>query len=791
MSDDLKSLEQAQRMTALSLNQFMMGGDDLTRVHLKDVTEMANEVARVLPAGNVVRMVFSQLRNIRGRHVSNDDTRRMMSLLNQGMATFLDKATYMAFFTTPALLISGYQLLLRAAGKDPEAAFPDGTWQFYLEFGLREDSARHACETMGFKQAIDANDLEVSEADQLAAWIQAVSRLLLTYDELLAQEWRERLILYQLGQRLDDRKITARWVARRPYGVPPPNTQQYINYRQLEFWEFVREALSSEMREHDVNETMMLWGNEETLTISDRQSYQKQMSLLHMLEPGAFNDERRPLPLEYAQIAVIWNHTYYMIPLTHKGRPLDRRAIRAVAHSILHTPPTHQYPTVDELLITIPRAAQRNVRTQLPRNVMEQVEWLRVAPVIINWDEADAGLPLTSIRQGKRGIGDHALTLFRTQDSMVFDQSHIFFDAIWGMAVAEILTNQAIHNIRQMDQLPPANSNIQPPMLDLIAPPQVKKLLQQQLLSGRESSAEVEVPIVSVMNRLRRLMRQRNRDLQLTINDWLMLYRSLFNQQYRPSRRLARVLKNLEQQGQQEATAVEHLREMLKEQRKTSPAFLIPIDASATNPQARIYPVTYSPRPPWTDIAAVHAKVWKLWGEYTNDEVPEQWSAFNKARTQYMGMIRMFGVLMARYKEIALEGETMSVATLKILGTVPKSLQKMLSNIPDKIDILNDMLKGTEVFSNVGKVAETSSLARFITAKDDNQKKELCWGVMTRADDTMIITVRDFRPAVVDLMEIDPDVAQMVTRDLLEGFAKGLTTYVRQLAEIVQARKKR
>ena len=34
--------------------------------------------------------------------------------------------------------------LLRLAGKDPEEAFPEGTWQFYVDYALREDSLRGA-----------------------------------------------------------------------------------------------------------------------------------------------------------------------------------------------------------------------------------------------------------------------------------------------------------------------------------------------------------------------------------------------------------------------------------------------------------------------------------------------------------------------------------------------------------------------------------------------------------------------------------------------------------------------
>ncbi len=150
----------------------------------------------------------------------------------------------------------------------------------------------------------------------------------------------------------------------------------------------------------------------------------------------------------------------------------------------------------------------------------------------------------------------------------------------------------------------------------------------------------------------------------------------------------------------------------------------------------------------------------------------------------------MFSILMARYKEVALMGESFSTVTLKILASVPKKLQPMVRSIPDRIDILNDMLKGTEVFSNVGQVASTSSLTRFMTAKDDNEKKVLCWGIMTRADGTMVISLRDFRPQVEALHRAGAgDVARLVTQDFLNGYADGLRRYIFELIEIVRVRK--
>jgi hypothetical protein len=72
------------------------------------------------------------------------------------------------------------------------------------------------------------------------------------------------------------------------------------------------------------------------------------------------------------------------------------------------------------------------------------------------------------------------------------------------------------------------------------------------------------------------------------------------------------------------------------------------------------------------------------------------------------------------------------VGSIKLLAYMPAPLQRLLDNIPGRFDVLNDIIKGREVFSNVGAVAKTSTLTRFITAKDDNDKKTLAWGVIRR-----------------------------------------------------------
>jgi hypothetical protein len=101
---------------------------------------------------------------------------------------------------------------------------------------------------------------------------------------------------------------------------------------------------------------------------------------------------------------------------------------------------------------------------------------------------------------------------------------------------------------------------------------------------------------------------------------------------------------------------------------------------------------------------------------------------------------------------------------------------------------LNDIIKGREVISNVGAVAPSSTLTRFLTAKDDNDKKALAWGIITDAKGVMTITLRDFRPYVGLLNAAGAKVlATRLAQDYLESYAQSLNTFILDLQRITEA----
>jgi hypothetical protein len=139
-------------------------------------------------------------------------------------------------------------------------------------------------------------------------------------------------------------------------------------------------------------------------------------------------------------------------------------------------------------------------------------------------------------------------------------------------------------------------------------------------------------------------------------------------------------------------------------------------------------------------------------------------------------------------REIAIQGESASVGAIKMLAHLPPPVQRLLDKVPDQIELLNDLLKGKEVFSNIGQVAPSSSLVRFISAKDDNDQKQLTWGVLTDASGIMHISLRDFRPHVAALHAIDRhDLANFITQDYLDAYANGMNIFIKDLWRITQA----
>jgi hypothetical protein len=757
---------------------------DLSHLSLPEIDGVADVVAQLVPAGNVPGVILSGLARLPGRRPPLHNIQRDIHLLFKGVEQTLDKVVYGAFFAGPAAVIWGYQNLLKLAGKDPETSFPEGTWQFYLDYALREDTARHANETHGFDTALRQHNISLSSVDRATAWAMTAIYTLHQYAHLLENEWRERVyisLLKQLAAHLPENsfsKTYSVWEKQRPYGRGRDATsvEDYPQYRRLKFdtfWTQTLEKLDNELKQALLQQIRTAEENELI-------AYQQQMTILAYLEPTAYGEKRVPIDLANTHIGIIYRGVYYLLPICQADttQPADVHHIRRQIAAI-----TAQSNTSSASLVSLAemrRAALGNLQGKWNPRLRDSIDALRFAPILINLDRRSRHLPLSQIRHSERGIGGHALTIFDTDETIIFDQSHIFFDGAWGSALSEIMTNEALSWAVYLMSLPPAPAAripIQPLTFDFT--PADVKLLENAPRVMPEASAETDIIKVRPILSLRNLFKQRSDLLQLTVNDLLVLYRAIHGTTYKPSSALRRELEDLPPNVQQRVL------EAITEQK--NPVILIPIDASPHSPRDRLHPMTFEVPLSELDFVGLHYDVIEALNAYENatGNRTTYYQQFDALQRQYLAMLAGFGEIMSRAKKIAIEGESMSVGTIKLLAHIPTPLQRLLDEIPGRFEMLNDLIKGREVFSNVGAVVKSSTLTRFISAKDDNDKKTLVWGVITDANGVMRLSLRDFRAHVGILHEAGyPELAQRITQDYLESYAIGLNRYIDDLRRI-------
>jgi len=425
------------------------------------------------------------------------------------------------------------------------------------------------------------------------------------------------------------------------------------------------------------------------------------------------------------------------------------------------------------------------LRAKFNRTVNEEINALRSTPILLNFDVRLRDLPLADLRQVERGIGDHALTIFNTGATFVFDQSHIFFDGAWGAALAEILTNEALSWAVYLNSQPPA----QPAAQQIYTTPgfhfqssELSLISQAPHVTVEVGAESDEVNLKSILS-LRKFFKQRSDLLQLTVNDLLVLYRAIHAVTYQPNGGLVAELKKLASDSKTKPAAQATLQEV-ENAKRSNPAILIPIDASQRSPRERLYPMSFEVPLNDLDFIQLHIQTLQALEAYEkgSGDRTTLYIEFDRLQRNYLATLAGFGTVLSRAKEIAILGESTSVGSIKLLAHMPVPLQRLLDNIPGQFDVLNDIIKGREVFSNVGAVAKTSTLTRFITAKDDNDKKTLAWGVITDAQGVMRVTLRDFRPHVA-LLETagQRDLARRLADDYLAAYVRGLNQYVLDL----------
>ncbi|HSH05344.1 MAG TPA: hypothetical protein VLL52_22705 [Anaerolineae bacterium] len=792
-----EQLHQASIATANILRQTAISPEtrQLSQLTLPEVDGLIEQVAQAVPAGNVPGLILSGLARLPGRRPPLKSIKRDIKLLFTGVEKTIDAAVYAGAFAGPAAVIWGYQNILRLAGKDPDQAFPDGTWQFYVEYALREDTARHTNETHGFDTTLQRHNITLHPVDRLTSWVMAAIQILHQYHHLLQNEWRERRYLALLAQIPTDpqqqrkfHRLFTTWVKQRPYHRSTdalPN-ETYSQYRQRLFEAFLAEHTTT----LTPAERQQWQAQCEAEEAQDLANYQEQLSILSYLDPDKYGETRIPLPLSQLHIGIVHQGVYYRLPICTPGTntPPPITAIRQQVATILYQKTTATSAPLTPLA-QLQRQTLNNLIPALDPSTQQALEQLRHCPIIINNDPRPHDLPLAQLRRAERGVGDHALTIFNTTKTFAFDQSHIYFDGAWGAALAEIMTGEALSWAVYLNtQSPPTmlSTPITPLTFSFSTTHQTK--IKNSPQATPEANAESPAIDIASILRLRTYFKQRSDLLNLTVNDILLLYRAIHARTYQPHPDHLQTLTQLAQiptSATAAATTLTHL----QQSNTLSPAILIPVDASRNHPRARLYPLVFEVPINELDFINLHQRALHTAQAYhqADGDRTEVFNQFNEAQKSYLATLASFGTVLTEAKKIALTGESASSGAIKLLAHMPLPLQKLLNDVPDRFELLNDMLKGREVFSNVGAVAPTSSLTRFITAKDDNDKKRLAWGVITNAKKEMIITLRDFRPYVKALYDIDQHtLAQQITQHYLDTYVDGLNQFILELQRITK-----
>ena len=786
--------KRATKMTAASLKEVAAANSTrtLSRLSLPEIDAVIDLVAQVIPAGNVPGMILSGLTRLPGQRPPIQKVQQDVNILFKEMERVIETAKYGAFFAGPAAVIWGYQNLLKLAGKDAEESFPEGVWQFYADYALREDTARHANETHGFDTALKQHHIQLDPIDRLTAWTMAAIMCLHRFDALLENEWRERAAATLAQDELRHTgsarvtNIYRAWESQRPYRRDNDAAgMDYPEYRKHKFERYLKNVLQTLP-----TTSFAVW--EEKLNAALREelpAYQQQMTILARLDPGPYGETRVRYDAPQARVGIVHRNGYYLLPICEPGtnRPLDVNTARAQIAAIVSSPSAA--PTSLEGLARVKRSALPKLRETLHATLNAGLQQLSYAPILINSDKRERPLPLSELRQAERGIGDHALTIFDTGETFVFDQSHIFFDGAWGAALAEIMTNEALSWATYLTQLPtpvPARIRVYEPLalpMESSDADQIEKAPRVMYEVGAETD---NVSLTACLS-LRKQFKQRNDLLQLTINDLLVLYRAIHVFTYEPSLELLAQLNQLEEQ---EPDVVRGVREALKESRQVNPSILIPIDASQPHPRDRVYPLNIEVPLADLDLISLHKQTIEALDAYekAGRERTGSYTRFNRLQKNYLASLAGFGAIMSKAREIAKQGESASVGAIRLLAHLHPAIQQILDKVPERFDALNNILKGREVFSNVGAVSPSSALSRFLTAKDDNNLKQMAWGVITDSKGTMRISLRDFRPHVTALKHIGKkELAKFMTQDYLDKYTDGLNIYVKELSRITKA----
>lgn len=548
-----QEVRQATLATAADLRSIAtnIAEERISELSLPEVDAVVNIVAKMVPAGNVPGLIASGLARLGSNNPTQKEVKRDIGMLFRGMSHMFDHAVYNVFFAGPAQVIHGYQNILKLTGKSPEAAFPEGTWQFYVDYALREDRARYTVETHGFDTALHDNNIRLDEIDRMTTWVMTAIQTLHNYPQLLENEWRERVYIREIINLFDDDQTRARyqklfnqWLAVLPYRrmADARGDEDYPAYRRRKFDEWLFASLASLNREEKLEWMKRI----KAAKVNEMAAYVQQMSIHSFLQPDQYAETRTSLDLETIHVALVYGDHYYLIPVCEKDstEAIDSSVVQSYITAIVKQPSTHT--AVDlALFADMKRGQWEAVRRKLPKKLVEELSMLRLCPIVLNFNPRNHEQAIAEIRQAERGIGDHALTIFDTRKTFVFDQSHIYFDGAWGAALAEIMTNEALAwaaYLSNQKRVAPTERPYSPRF-------EISKSMRQYVEKLERVTPEVTAESTGIrLDRvlaLRRIFKHRSDLLRLTVNDLLLLYRAIHAVTYQANPELVDELNTL------------------------------------------------------------------------------------------------------------------------------------------------------------------------------------------------------------------------------------------------------
>ena len=121
----------------------------------------------------------------------------------------------------------------------------------------------------------------------------------------------------------------------------------------------------------------------------------------------------------------------------------------------------------------------------------------------------------------------------------------------------------------------------------------------------------------------------------------------------------------------------DQLQKALENFANTKPSILIPIDASKQTPRDRVYPMNMDVPLAELDLLNLHSETVLALAEYNSANRPnaEGYARFDNLQKRYLATLGGFGTILAKAKEIAVKGESVSVGAIKLLAHLPSPHQ--------------------------------------------------------------------------------------------------------------------